>query len=322
MNSNTLELKNLIEGFKFTCQAEGKSPRTIEWYFALLMQFRQFLECKKISTDLGQIGKEEVRTFIRHLQTEAINHRNGKPLSGATIQGYVRTLKVFFSWAIREEYVLPNHFGRIQIPKAQSKIIDTFTPEQVKEMLNWCQSSCVNGHRNLAIILLFLDTGIRLSELVNIDLNDLNLEEGTIKIRIAKGGKERIVPIGNLVQKVLWKHIHSYRPEPLTQQITRLFLTGKGLPLTNNGIELMLRRLGKKAGITSTRVSPHTFRHTFAKNYLLRGGDIFSLQRILGHSSLASVRIYLNLFAADVKKQHMRFSPVDNLAGTFNSKGF
>ena len=76
----------------------------------------------------------------------------------------------------------------------------------------------------------------------------------------------------------------------------------------------MLRRYGQKASITGVRCSPHTFRHTFAKNYLMNGGDIFSLQKILGHSSLASVRVYLNLFATDVKKQHLRFSPVDNLA--------
>lgn len=322
MNSNTLELKNLIEGFKLTCQTEGKSPRTTEWYFASLTRFQHFLEGKKISTDLGQIGKEDVRTFIRYLQTEARNPRNGKPLSGATVQGHVRALKVFFSWAIREEYISLNRFGRIQIPKSQSKIINTFSAEQLKEMVNLCQLSDKNGQRNLTILLLFLDTGIRLSELVNIDLNDVNLAEGTIKIRVAKGGKERIVPIGSLVQKVLWKYIHCYRPEPLTQQITRLFLSSKGMPLTNNGIELMLRRLGKKAGITSVRVSPHTFRHTFAKNYLLRGGDVFSLQRILDHSSLASVRIYLNLFAADVKKQHMRFSPVDNMAVDFHGNHF
>ena len=89
--------------------------------------------------------------------------------------------------------------------------------------------------------------------------------------------------------------------------VPRLFLSDKGLPLTRNGIQQMIRRMGRKAGITGVRCSPHTLRHSFAKHYLLNGGDIFSL---------ASVRIYLNLFAADVKKQHQRFSPVDNLAQT------
>jgi site-specific recombinase XerD len=322
MNSNKLELKTLIDGFRLSCLTEGKSTKTVEWYIAFLNRFRQFLEAGQLSTDLGEIGKDRIREFIRFLQTEARNPRNGMPLSGATVQGYVRTLKAFFSWAVREEYITPDQFGRIPVPKAQSKIINTFSPEQVRQMLNLCQMSNGNGQRNLAILLLLLDTGVRVSELVHIDLDDVNLEEGSIRIRISKGNRERIVPIGSLVQKALWKYINSGRPKPLTQQITRLFLSDKGLPLTRSGIQQLLRRYGKRAGITSTRVSPHTFRHTFARNYLLNGGDIFSLQKILGHSSLASVRVYLNLFAADVKKQHLRFSPVDTLAPTLTGCRF
>ena len=124
------------------------------------------------------------------------------------------------------------------------------------------------------------------------------------------------MPIGSLVQKMLWKYLHCYRPRPLTDKVTRLFLSDSGLSLTKSGIQQMLRRLGKQASIRGVRCSPHTFRHTFAKNYLLNGGDIFSLQKILGHSSLASVRVYLNLFATDIKILHRRFSPVDNLAAT------
>jgi site-specific recombinase XerD len=322
MNNSTLELKNLIDGYKLSCQTEGKSPKTIEWYFFFLTRFRQFLEARQLSTDLGEIGKDRVREFIRFLQTEARNPRNGKPLAGATVQGYVRTLKAFLSWAVREEYTPPNRFSGIHLPRAQSKVINTFSPEQVSQMVRLCQVSNKNGQRNLAIILLLLDTGIRVSELVNIDLDDVNLEQGSIKIRIAKGGRERMVPIGSLVQKALFKYIHSYRPKPLTQQITRLFLNNQGMPLMVSGIQQLLRRYGRKAALTGVRVSPHSFRHTFSKNYILNGGDIFSLQRILGHSSLASVRIYLNLFTADVKKQHMRFSPVDNLAPTLTGYRF
>lgn len=167
----------------------------------------------------------------------------------------------------------------------------------------------------MAIVLLLLDSGIRVSECKEIELDDVNLENGCIMIRNGKGSKERIVPVGSLVQKTLWKYIKQFRPQPLTQQVKALFLSDKGLPLTRNGIQQMLRRYGKRAGINGIRCSPHTLRHTFAKNYLLNGGDIFSLQKMLGHSSLASVRLYVNLFATDIKKQHQRFSPVDNLIG-------
>jgi len=318
MKSNILVMQNLIDGFKFSCQTEGKSAVTVEWYVCFLNRFRFFLEAHHLPNTLNQIDKNHVKAFIRYLQSEAKNRHDGKPLSGATVQGYVRTLKAFFSWAYREEYTSSNFMANIPIPKAQSKVINTFSPEQIDALINRCLASGASGHRNLTIILLLLDTGIRVSELANIGMDDLNLTEGVIKIRVAKGNRERVVPIGSMVQKALWKYVHGCRPEPMTQKITGLFLSEKGTPLTKNGIQQLLRRYGREAGITSVRCSPHTFRHSFARNYLLNGGDIFSLQKILGHSSLASVRIYLNLFSVDIKKQHIRFSPVDNLAGVSN----
>jgi site-specific recombinase XerD len=216
MNSNPLELNTLIDGFRLSCLTEGKSAKTVEWYTAFLNRLRQFLEARQLSIDLGEIGKDHIREFIRFLQTEARNPHNGMPLSGATVQGYVHTLKAFFSWAVREEYITPAQFGRIPVPKARSKIINTFSPEQVRQMLNLCQMSNGNGQRNLAILLLLLDTGVRVSELVHIDLDDVDLEDGSVRIRISKGNRERIVPIGSLVQKALWKYIHSGRPKPLT----------------------------------------------------------------------------------------------------------
>ena len=316
MNSKFLELKNLIEGFELSCQTEGKSQKTIEWYTAFLTRFRLFLESEQLPTKLKSITKNDVRAFILYLQTKARTPWGGKSLSGATIQGYVRTLKAFLSWAVREDYISSSQIGHIPIPKTSAKIISTFSGEQIDKLAGLCRSSNDDGQRNLTMLLLLLDTGIRVSELVSIELNDVNLPEGYITIRNGKGGKWRLVPIGSLAQKSLWRYVNNFRPQPLTQQVTRLFLNGRGLPLSKSGVQQMLRRYGRRAGFNGIRCSPHTLRHTFAKNYLLNGGDIFSLQKILGHSSLASVRIYLNLFAADVKHQHLRFSPVDRLAET------
>lgn len=313
MTISNLNLKNLIEGYRLSCQTEGKSPQTIEWYTTFLKRFCDFLEQNKFPTDLSRIDKSHIREFIHYLQTEAKTPYTVKPLSQATVQGYVRTLKAFFSWATREEYIELNPMTRIPVPKGTTRVVNTFNSEQISKLAGECRRA--NGaYRNLTMLLLLLDSGIRVSELVNIELNDVDLGEGCIKIRRAKGNKERIVPIGSLVQKSLWRYINHYRPQPVTQRITRLFLSHNGLPLTKSGIQQMLRRNGKRASITGVRCSPHTFRHTFAKNYLLNGGDIFSLQKILGHSSLASVRVYLNLFAGDIKRQHQRFSPVDNMA--------
>lgn len=314
METSKLTIENLTQGFKLTCQTEGKSPKTIEWYTGFLERFRQYLTMKDYPYVTDQIDKVHIREFIRYLQTEARTPRGNKSLSPATIQGYVRTLKAFFSWLTREEYIRDNPMTKIPVPKAPVKVITTFNNEQITRLIQLCNKSNGLGHRNLAILLLLLDSGLRVSELTNIELDDVNLVEGYIKIRCGKGNKERFVPIGSLVQKSIWKYINHHRPQPITQRVKRLFLCDYGIPLTKSGVQQMVRRYGKQANITGVRISCHTFRHTFAKKYLVNGGDIFSLQRILGHSSLASVRIYLNLFTSDIKKQHQRFSPVDNLA--------
>lgn len=313
MTASVLELENLIRGFKLSCQTEGKSPKTIDWYTSFMLRFQRFLEQNELPTQLDRIEKTHIRRFILYLQQEARTPRKNKPLSGATVQGYVRAMKAFFAWAEREEYIPANLMAKIPIPKAETRVIATFSETQVQSLFNLCLSSHGNSTRNTLILLLLFDCGLRVSELTGIEIDDINLEEGIIKIRKAKGSKERYVPVGKVAQKFLWKYINTSRPEPVTPRITNLVLNEKGLPLTNNGVQQMLRRYSKKAGITGTRCSPHTCRHTFARNYLMNGGDIFSLQKILGHSSLASVRIYINLFAADIKKQHRQFSPVDNM---------
>ena len=159
--------------------------------------------------------------------------------------------------------------------------------------------------------MLFLDCGLRLAELANIKLGDVDIDTGTIVIRRGKGGKGRVVHIGNKAQKALWRYVSLYR----RGDNDSLFVGAMGQPLAAAGVQTVIERLGHKTGV---RVHPHKLRHTFAVSYLRNGGDIFSLQKILGHSSLASVRMYLDLFSTDIKKQHQRFSPVDNLAA--NSK--
>jgi integrase/recombinase XerD len=313
MKTRVLELCNLIQGFRLSCQTEGKSLKTIDWYDSFLKRFWQFLKQRGFPTRIDKIEKSHICQFILHLQKEARTPRTNRSLSGATVQGYVRTLKAFFTWAEREEYISTNHMVKIPIPKAESKVVNTFSDKQIESLFNMCLFSNGNSIRNMVILLILLDCGLRVSELVGIEMDDIDLNEAIIKIRKAKGSKERYVPIGDVAQRFLWKYINTSRPKPITPHITNLLLNDKGMPLTKNGVQQMLRRYGKKAGITSTRCSPHTCRHTFARSYLMNGGDIFSLQKILGHRSLASVRIYLNLFAADIKKQHQQFSPVDNM---------
>ena len=137
METGALELKNLIQGFKLSCQTECKSPKTIEWYTSFLDRFHSFLERNNCPTDMNYLNRSHIRDFIRYLQVEARAPYTGTPLSPATIQGYIRTLKAFFSWATREEYLRSNPVAVIPMSKSPTKIISTFTDEQVaKSLLN------------------------------------------------------------------------------------------------------------------------------------------------------------------------------------------
>lgn len=158
-----------------------------------------------MATDRGQIERNHIRYFIRYLQTEARTPRKDKPVSPATVQAYVRSLKSFFSWLEQGDYVNNNPVAKIRLRRAPTKVIDTFTPQQIASLVDAYRGSNGPGCRNVSILLLLLNSGLKVSELADIDLEEVHLAEGYIKIRRAKGGKERMVPIGSLVQRSLWK---------------------------------------------------------------------------------------------------------------------
>jgi site-specific recombinase XerD len=314
----TNQLDRLLEGYRLSAQSEGKSPNTIVIVEASVRYLSEFLAANDLSTNATRIGIEELRRFIAHLreQPRFAHHRFTRPqgghLSGHTINAYLRALQAFWAWLKREDLIEENPFTRLRIPKAPKKVIPIFTDEQLHRLFAAIGTTTPVGYRNYTVILTLLDTGIRCSELTSLKLADVNLESRLLKVW-GKGSKERLVPIGAKVQKALWKYLARYRPEPATPRYDQIFLTRDGHPLTKDRVEAIVERYGKKAGITGVRLSPHTFRHTMAITFLRNGGDVFSLQRILGHSQLEVLRGYVNLAQSDISRVHQRNSPADNL---------
>lgn len=319
--------EDLIQNHAYCLTAEGRSQKTIDWYAANLKRFLRFLKNHDMPVSVGDIGIPEVRRFIHHLQSEVVrwedspNISDSGRLSPFSVQGYVRTIKAFWSWLLEEDYIEENPMSRLKLPRVPRKVIATYTPEQIQEIIQSLDRKTPTGFRNYTVILLLLDTGIRLSELTNLEIEDIDFGQSSMLIS-GKGNKERTVPFGIQVRRTLWRYARNYRACPVSPKEQHFFLSGNGLPLQPRSVQSIIKRIGEKAGITGVRNSPHTLRHTFAKMYLMEGGDIFSLQKILGHASLEMVKAYLNLASSDVSHQHRRFSPMDNMTIYKNKRSF
>ena len=318
LQSRANQLDTLIQGYYLCARTEGKSENTIRIAGTALTTLLRFLESGNYSTDVIDIGVRELREFILHLQqVKAFEHHpltgpQTKGLSGHAVNTYLRSIRAFWSWLVREEIITSNPFFRVKVPKPPKKVIATFSEKQLNAIFKSINTATSAGFRGWTMILTLLDTGLRASELVGLTMDSVNLADGIIKV-FGKGRKERIVPIGAKVQRAIWKYVQRYRPQPANHLCPTLFLTAAGEPITTDRLRTIIEKYARRAGIDGVRCSPHTFRHTFAIIYLRNGGDVFSLQRILGHSSLEIVRIYVNYAEADIKACHQKFSPVDNL---------
>ena len=316
MEKDTIELSALAKHFELNNRTEGKSSKTIDWYNLALKQFHRFLIESEKSTNLGELGVSEVREFILYLQGRyklqvnpfVTNHRDR--LAAISIQTYIRALKAFFNWLYNEGYTSENRLAKLKPPKAPTKVVEVLTPEEIARVFSCIDVNTSAGCRNYTVLIVLLDTGLRCSELLNMELEDINIEGGYLKV-MGKGGKERVVPFGASAQKALLRYSLHFRPEPFHPTVNNFFLTLDGRPLTRESVKMIFKRLAKKSKVR--RLHPHLCRHTFSTNYLINGGDVFSLQQILGHTTLEMVRRYVNLASTHVAVQHRKYSPMDRM---------
>jgi site-specific recombinase XerD len=296
--------------------AEGKSPATVKWYGEIIATFLAYVRSKYQQHDLSVFTKDVVTEYILYLRQRPRYEghpympKQGQLLSAKTVQCHIRALKAFSSWLYREGYTQDNRLVNLKLPKAPLRVLEPLSPDEVKAVLSSIVTDSPVGVRNRAIVVTALDTGLRASEIAGITLGRVNLDAGYIKV-MGKGSKERIVPIGKYVQKVLWSYITDTRPGFAAGECDNLFLSCSGKPITVNTIKLLFSRLARASGVE--RLHAHLCRHTFAIDYLLNGGDAFSLQAILGHSSLEMVRNYLHFTSSQLVFQHHKYSPIDRL---------
>ena len=311
INMTEINVDRLVLHFCQCMKAEGKSPATITWYTEMIERFTSFLKTNNIKPVLGEFTIEAARDFIVHEQE--------RKLSPYTVQARVRALKGFSSWLYGEGYMTENTLALLRMPKAPIKLIELLTADEIDLLVSVQNPLTALGSRNLGILTTLLGTGIRGGELSNLRYGDSHVEEGYIKV-MGKGSKERVVPIGTVVQKILWRYVFHFRPEPESELDDYLFLTLDGKKLTSNAIKLLLNRWGKNAGVV--RLHAHLCRHTFATNFLIHNcGDVFRLQQILGHTTLEMVRRYVHYASTESMIKGHVSSPLDRM-GIKNLKGY
>ena len=325
--SNKLEaplgtsLKSLIRGYLLTHQTEGSSPHTVEYYRGILNRFLWYAAKADWVDDARLLSEWHIREFLGYIGTESTrwakegngSESSSRRASAATVHHYYSALRAFYNWAVREGFVPQSPVAKVKVAKVKPRVIQPYSVEQIKQMLRVCDydyqhGASFLGSRNRALILILMDSGLRLSELANVKLQDIDVESGRIKVT-GKGNKERVVRIGKTAQKALWRYL-MYRGETSNQA---LWLSEERSVLRASGIQSSIDRVKRRAGINEAGCV-HRFRHSFALSFLRADRNPFNLQYLLGHNSLEMVKRYTaTLGMEDALKAHETASPADLL---------
>jgi integrase/recombinase XerD len=289
---NAMNVKTAVEEYGYSIL--HLSPHTQRWYKEKLATFCRW--CQAEGLELEQIKTTTINRFIEHLRTTP-GENTGKPRSTYTIHGYAEVLRTFIRWCASEEYLSGRALNQFKMPGVEKKVIETFTPAQIKALFASCAKEFYPSlrQRDRAILATLLDTGIRASELCGLTMDRTHLEGGDPHILvIGKGKKQREIGLPDTARLQILRYVRRSRLIIPGQDHT--FLGREGETLTESGLYQIIDRLGEWAHVQGVRCSPHTFRHTFAINYLLAGGDIYDLSRLLGHSTIKTTEIYLETF--------------------------
>jgi integrase/recombinase XerD len=283
----------------------GLRSRTIKDNIEHLKYFRKYLE-ESYRSDINRIADRELNfnAFKSYLAYMALD----KKYSAYTVNSRLCTLKCYLKWLFHNKYLSEDYSTRLKKQKVDEDMIKPLTTEEVKKILKVCDINTLNGLRDYCLMLLMLETGVRVGEATEIQIEDIDLKQGliTIKGSVSKTGRVRILPISSKMCKLL-KELIRIAEESKTAYVFQSTYGGK---IKKQNIILSFERLGKKAGINK-RCTPHVWRHTMAVNAVRSGMDIWTLQKIMGHSTIVTTRKYIQLETTDLKRAHDKFCSID-----------
>jgi site-specific recombinase XerD len=320
-NDGRIGLQDLVEGFLFSLQAEGRSPRTIEYYREKLRILLGYARDKDWSDGLRSFGTHRIRELLSWAGARTCEYsvgngtrrvRKAKP---STAWPYYRALRRLFNWAVEEGYLESSPLATIHFKPPPEPPIEGYTLEELKRLLAVCDldigtGARFTGIRNKAMLLLFIDSGLRRAEMVKLKLSDLDLDSRRVRV-VGKGNKIGIAPFSPKTAKALWAWLIERKPRAKTD---RLWITEEGQPFSVEGLVSWFARLKKRANVNG-RGGVHRLRHTAALAYLRGAKDSFLLQLFLRHESLEMSRRYTRGLKTEeaIEAHRNGASPVEGL---------
>ncbi len=283
----------------FLLVEKGLAAQTIDAYSRDLVRYMAFLA----ASGHGPVAEGDTPVILRYLIAMRADGLNARSRARHLI-----SIRGFYRFLAREEILASDPSRLIDLPKSGLRLPDVLTIDEVKSLLDAPEPNNPSGARDAAMLELLYAAGLRVSELIGLKLQDVNLSAGYVRV-LGKGAKERVVPIGQYAQQKIIRYTAGARAALLKGSISvYLFVARAGKPLSRQGFWKLIKRYGLRAGLRKV-ITPHTLRHSFASHLLEGGADLRAVQTMLGHADIATTQIYTHVARDHLKHLHQKFHP-------------